>query len=246
MQKYLRKKTLYFLNNKIIQRILYTPFLDYHQWSILTFVKKSSEKIKSNDKIIDIGAGELRYKKYFEHSSYVSQDLCIGDGDWFFDDIDIKSSVYNIPVSEKCFNYVLCTQVLEHLEFPEKAFEEFSRILKTGGEMFLTVPLGQGEHQAPHDYYRYTKYALRGLGERHGLKLTEINPQGGIFINLEYILWQSVNKLIPFNKYRIVRYSVFFSLLPLKFISGIVFCLLDMCDGEKSYTNNYNCIYEKI
>ena len=160
MKKEVRKKILYFLNNKKIQSILYSPFLDYHQWSILNFVKKNALRIKPHEKIIDIGAGELRYKKYFDHCGYASQDLGVGDREWFFGAIDIKSSVYHIPVPEKSFDYILCTQVLEHLEFPEKAFEEFERILKTGGKIFLTVPLGQWEHQIPHYYYRYTQYAL--------------------------------------------------------------------------------------
>ncbi|MFA5993856.1 MAG: methyltransferase domain-containing protein [Parcubacteria group bacterium] len=246
MIKNKRKKLLQFLNNPKIQSILYSYFLNYHQWSILNFVKSNAKKIKSEEKIIDIGAGELRYKRYFDHCEYTSQDLCVGDGEWYFDDIDIKSSVYDIPVENNYFDYILCTQVLEHLEFPEKAFEEFSRILKRGGKMFLTVPLGQGEHQSPHDFYRYTKYALKSLGNRHGLELKVVMPQGGIFINLEYILWQSKNSILPFNNFAPVRYAYFLIAIPFKILSGIIFVTLDLFDREKVYTLNYNCIYEKM
>jgi len=200
MTKNQRELLLKLLNNAKIQGILYSYFLDYHQWSILRFVKENAKKIKPEEYIIDIGAGELRYKKYFDHCKYISQDLCVGDGEWYFENIDIKSSVYDIPVENNSFDFALCTQVLEHLEFPEKAFEEFGRILKKGGKIFLTVPLGQGEHQIPYDFFRYTRYALRGLGARHGLTLMEIKPQGGVFINLEYIFWKSFSKLIPFEK----------------------------------------------
>jgi len=245
MKAKVRKLLLLLLNNQLIQSILYSPLIDYHQWSLLKFVKTNAKKVPSNFNVIDIGAGELRYKNYFKHCHYVSQDLCVGDGDWNFENIDIKSSIYDIPVKENSIDVILCTQVLEHIEFPEKAFEEFSRILKQNGKIILTVPLGQGEHQIPHDYYRYTQYALRGLGERHGLLLKEITPQGGIFINLEHVFWQALIIFVPFKRYALVRYFTFLLFLPLKILSGLLFCTLDIFDRNKNYTNNYNCLYEK-
>lgn len=235
------------LNNTIVQTILYSPFIDYHQWSLLKFIKNNAKKIRSNEKIIDIGAGELKYKKCFNHCIYSSQDLCIGEINWDFSKIDIKSSVYKIPVKNSYFDYILCTQVLEHLEFPDKAFSEFNRILKKNGKILLTAPfLGFGEHQIPNDYFRYTQYALKSIGERNGFKLIHIEPHGGIFINLEYILWKSFYKFIPFKENKVFYYLVFLLLLPFKFISGIIFNLLDIFDQNKEYTLNYNCIYEKI
>jgi SAM-dependent methyltransferase len=241
----IREKILLLANNKIIQFILYSPFLDYHQSSILSFVKENASKIKPNQKILDAGAGELRYKKYFNHCKYVSNDLCVGDEAWYFKGIDIKSSIYKIPVKNNSFDYILCTQVLEHLEYPELAFKEFYRILKKGGKIILTAPLGQGEHQIPYDYFRYTQYGLKSLGKRNKLKLTYIKPQGGIFINLEYMLWVAIFQILPFQKVTIIRYITFLIFLPIKFLSGIIFVLLDSLDTKKIYTNNYNCIYIK-
>src|SRR3989338_6596492 len=240
-----REKILKIINNPLVQSILYSRFLDYHQWSILTFVKKCANQVKLGEKIIDLGAGELRYKKYFSHAQYVSQDLGVGDKQWNFNSIDIRSSIYEIPVQDQSFDYILCTQVLEHLEFPEKAFHEFRRILKSGGKAFVTVSLGQGEHQIPYDYYRYTQYVLRGLGERNGLRLINIVPQGGIFMNLKYMLWQSFTIFIPFKNNILIRYIIFALLLPFKFISGLFFSFFDLFDIKKHYTNNYSCIYEK-
>jgi len=241
-----RVKSLKILNSKIFQYILYSPMLDFHQWKLLRFVKRCSSGINSHESILDMGAGELRYKKYFDHCNYRSQDLCVGDNVWYFESIDIKSSIYNVPVEPNSFEYVLCTQVLEHLEYPEKAFIEFNRVLKYGGKVFLSAPLGQGEHQVPYDFFRYTKFGLKSLGERYGFRMIYIEPHGGIFINLEYMLWQAIGKLIPFGKSIPVRYFLFFLLLPIKFISGTIFIILDVFDRDKGYTNNYNCIYEKV
>ena len=245
MKKNLRKKLLYFINNKFIQSIIYSPFLDYHQWALLKFVKRESKKISVYAKIIDVGAGELRYKKYFDHCTYISNDLCVGDKEWYFDLIDIKSSIYEIPCENESFDAILCTQVLEHLEYPELAFKEFFRILKPGGKLILTAPLGQGEHQVPYDYFRYTRYGLESLGARVGLEIKSIEPQGGIFINLEYVLWQAVVKFVPFRRIVLVRYFLYIILLLPKAISSILFIMLDIFDKKKEYTNNYNCVYEK-
>jgi len=241
-----RKEILKILNNQVFQSILYSPFLDYHEWYLLKFVKNEAEKIKNTESILDIGAGELRYKKYFDHCKYISNDLCIGDKDWYFEKIDIKSTIYNIPVGNNSFDNILCTQALEHIEFPEEAFKEFHRILKKGGKLILSAPLGFGEHQIPHDYYRYTRYALINLGKRNHLKLISLDPHGGIFINLEYILWQSFSESTLFKKNLIFRYIIFIILLPVKLFSGIIFCALDLLDKNKRYTLNYNCIYKKL
>ncbi|MDD4409347.1 MAG: methyltransferase domain-containing protein [Candidatus Pacebacteria bacterium] len=241
----MRKLILKVLGSEIVRNILYSPFLDYHQWALLRFVKREAKKIANNSEIIDIGAGELKYKKYFMHCKYTSNDLCIGDKEWYFDDIDIKSTAYQIPVPSESFDYILCTQVLEHLDFPDKAFAEFNRILKKGGKLLLTAPLGQGEHQIPYDYFRYTKYGLKKIGERNNFLLKYIEPQGGIFINLQYILWQSKNIFLPFMNIKIIAYVYYIFFLPFKFVSGIIFIILDQFDRKKDYTNNYNCVYEK-
>lgn len=245
MKIFSREYLVSFLNEPCVQSILYSRFLDFHQFCLLSFVKKHAKAVGRDQSILDAGAGELKYKAYFSHCKYVSQDLCIGDAVWCFENIDIKSSVYEIPVKDKSFDFILCTQVLEHLEFPEKAFEEFSRILKEGGKLLLTVPLGSGEHQIPHDYFRFTRYALAGLGKRHRLELTSIEPHGGVFMNLRYVMDAAISTLIPFKGNAVVRYVWFILYLPFGFILNIAFYLLDFLDSNKVYTLNYNCVYHK-
>ena len=61
---------------------------------------------------------------------------------------------------------MLCTEVLEHLPEPQKAVDEFFRVLKPGGTLLLTTRFLFPIHDAPHDYFRYTKYGLRHLLRR--------------------------------------------------------------------------------
>jgi len=39
-------------------------------------------------------------------------------------------------------NAIINTQVLEHVEYPQKVLDEFYRILAPGGKLFLTAPQG--------------------------------------------------------------------------------------------------------
>lgn len=76
---------------------------------------------------------------------------------------DTLGDAHDLPFKEESFNFILCTEVLEHLHTPHVAISEFSRVLKPGGMLVLTTRFVFPIHDAPHDYYRYTEYGLRHL-----------------------------------------------------------------------------------
>ncbi len=119
----------------------YNRFYDYNEYRLKKFVKRVSLLVDSKKTLLDVGAGELQYKKYFSNINYKSQDSGVGDVDWDYSRVDIISEIYNIPVENKSFDYILCTQVMEHLKYPQEAFKEFSRIINDGGLLFVTCPL---------------------------------------------------------------------------------------------------------
>jgi SAM-dependent methyltransferase len=45
-----------------------------------------------------------------------------------------------LPYEAECFDYVICLDGLEHTENPLNAIREFSRIIKKGGRLFLSIP----------------------------------------------------------------------------------------------------------
>ncbi len=52
-------------------------FLDLARWFVNEFVKKVSSELPVGSSILDAGAGEGAYKKYFQHCNYKAADLAL-------------------------------------------------------------------------------------------------------------------------------------------------------------------------
>lgn len=45
-----------------------------------------------------------------------------------------------LPYDDSSFDYITCIEGLEHIENPQQAIREFSRLLKPGGHLILSIP----------------------------------------------------------------------------------------------------------
>lgn len=157
--------------------------------------------IKKKSKVIDIGAGTCPYKSLFVDCEYFSHDFKKYQGEKLggtkeYAKIDIESDIVSIPVEDGYFDVVICTEVLEHVPEPIKAINEMSRILKKGGTLFLTAPLGSGLHQLPYHYYGgFTPEWYKKFLNDAGLIINEITPNGGFFKHLNQECARAANIL---------------------------------------------------
>lgn len=140
--------------------------------------------------VLDAGAGECQYKPLLAHTEYRAQDFAqyygMTDGpqqeQWHYGQLDYVCDITDIPVDTDTFDAVICTEVLEHLSEPVAALEELTRVLKPGGVMILSAPLGCGLHQEPHHYFGgFTPWFYRHFFEKFGIEPVEITPLGGLF-----------------------------------------------------------------
>lgn len=147
-------------------------------------------------KILDAGAGELRNRQYCSQLEYVSQDFCQYDGKgdnkglqnqvWDTSKIDIVSDIADIPVDDECFDYVVCTEVFEHIKYPVDALKEFNRILKPGGKLILTAPFCSLTHMAPyHIYSGFNQYFYSSVLPDCGYGNVLLAANGNYFQYLE-------------------------------------------------------------
>jgi|SRR5687768_4145535 len=112
----------------------------------------------SRARTLDIGAQNGPYAAFFPNR--VSLDIRTGRG------VQVIGDAQAIGLADAVFDVVLCTEVLEHLPEPQRAIDEIFRVLRPGGTLLLTTRFLFPIHDAPHDYFRFTKYGLRYLLRR--------------------------------------------------------------------------------
>lgn len=138
-------------------------------------------KQHASGRLIDLGCGKVPL--YEAYKNYVTDSLC---SDWpaslhknpFLDrECDLNSV---LPFDDNQFNTVLLSDVLEHISNPQQLCSEMYRILAPGGKVILNVPFFYKLHEVPHDYYRYTKYALLKFADDSKFTVISIQETGGL------------------------------------------------------------------
>lgn len=69
----------------------------------------------------------------------------------------------NPSIPSDAFDYVICTEVLEHTLRPFDAVREMHRILKPGGLLAISVPFNFRIHGPLPDCWRFTEHGLRAI-----------------------------------------------------------------------------------
>jgi len=127
---------------------------------------------------LDVGAGRLAWRDALRKkcTTYTSGDLTREHPE--LDTIFDATGLY--PFASESFDTLFCCSVLEHTREPWRAFSEMYRVLAPGGIAIVSVPFVFYLHGQPHDYYRFTRYALTYLAEREGFDVVEIVSNGGL------------------------------------------------------------------
>lgn len=77
-------------------------------------------------------------------------------------------------VRDNVADYLLLSNVIEHLENPRQFLSQVKRILKEDGQIIVAVPFIIKLHQVPVDYGRYTHFFYQKLFLDLGFKLDKI------------------------------------------------------------------------
>jgi ubiquinone/menaquinone biosynthesis C-methylase UbiE len=65
---------------------------------------------------------------------------------------DRKIDITNINFENDCFDFIICNHVLEHIQDDRKAMSELFRVLKSGGEAILQVPISKYNKKTFEDF----------------------------------------------------------------------------------------------
>lgn len=207
------------------------------------FVRRVAKQYnKPGKKLIDIGSDTSPYRKMFNYVHYFTLDKKQDRTKTIDYVLDLDKGMQQIAGNS--FDYILCTQVLEHLQKPQLFFSESARILKKGGRLFLTTNFLYQIHMAPNDYFRFTKNGLIYLGKSNGFKVEHIKSQGGIFHVLSYLLSTFLIRVFLKNNQLFTRlYLIIFS--PIIMALNLLSYVFDLLDKDRELTINYEVIYRK-
>ncbi|MEP7294576.1 MAG: class I SAM-dependent methyltransferase [Burkholderiales bacterium] len=142
--------------------------------------------------LLDLGCGKVPL--FAAYAPFVAEITCV---DWAPGEyIDLPCDLSQpLPFSADHFDTIVLSDVLEHMPEPEALWREMTRVLRPGGKVIMNVPFYYSVHAHPHDYYRYTNFALERFVKLNGLTLVCLEPVGGLVEIIADLFAKALSKL---------------------------------------------------
>ncbi len=229
------------LAEKMLPRLL-VGWLDPFQQTIEAEVRTAAAEITDGEIALDAGAGEAHHRKCFTRGTYFALDSGAGDPSWDYGRLDICGDLEDIPLRAMSVDTILCMVVLEHTRRPRHVIEEFARVLKPGGRLYMVVPFLWEEHQTPHDYFRFTRHGVELLFEELPVRIDLLRPVGGFF-------WLAARRCINLLGFFQGgwRWLLFVPLAPFfGLLFPVVLHFLDALDPTKTYSLGFQLRATKV
>ena len=156
-------------------------YLLHFESAIQQAVTRFSSELPPGALVLDAGAGEMSHALFFSKQRYIGVDLAVGDASWDYGKLDAIADLTALPFRDASFDASINIVTLEHVREPACALREIARTLKPGGRLLLIVPHEWEVHQAPHDYFRYTRHGVAYLLDKAGFNDCRILAAGGYF-----------------------------------------------------------------
>jgi SAM-dependent methyltransferase len=146
------------------------PLLRQHiEQILLTYAKPPS----LHPRVLDVGCGRQPFRKDLEAIGYTYMSLDAQQNSEESVDIvyEIDKPLPSELINHATFDFILCTEVMEHVANWDVAFSNFAQLLAPGGRLFITCPHFYQLHEEPYDFWRATPYALQYFGNKFGFKI---------------------------------------------------------------------------
>lgn len=144
--------------------------------------------------LIDFGCGDMPYRALFapQVSRYIAADL---PGNPAATALITAEGRLNLP--DASADLVLSSQVLEHVADPALYLSECSRVLKSGGRLFLSTHGSWWYHPHPTDYWRWTGQGLQKTLRDAGFDQVELVGLMGLAAGGIYLFQDGVFRHLP-------------------------------------------------
>jgi SAM-dependent methyltransferase len=189
--------------------------------------------------LLDFGCGSKPYKSLFKHvTSYTGVDFENPGHPHLNEQIDCFYDGKTLPFESSRFDCIFCSEVFEHLFNLDEILAELNRVLKPGGKMLITCPFVWPEHEEPHDFARYTVFALKSMLENNGFETLVIDKAGDFFTAIFQIRMVYLNDVcIPKLSLPFLVKTARITVIPLSNLAGLLFHKL-LPKNKDLYLNN--------
>lgn len=166
-----------------------------------SFVQGQLAVIPQGSTILDAGCGSQQYRRFCAHLDYKAQDFGqfgtdategftagMGGAEGYnYGKLDYVGNIWDIDERDAAFDAILCTEVFEHIPYPNETVAEFARLTKPGGRLILTVPSNCLRHMEPYFFYSgFSDHYLQQVLDQHGYDIESLDPIG------DYYSWIAV------------------------------------------------------
>jgi len=142
-----------------------------NNWDDARFRSEILKHVSAESELLDLGAGagiveQMNFRGIARIVCGIDLDPRVLNNE-YLDDAKVTCGE-SIPYDDDSFDVVFSDNVLEHLEEPERVFQEINRVLKPGGVFLFKTP---NKHHympliarlTPHSFHRFVN-RLRGRG----------------------------------------------------------------------------------
>ena len=185
------------------------------RFSLYHYSRESAfERLKSSKglRVLDLGSGTFKIADYV-----LAVDLSCKKG------VDVVADVCHLPFGNGTCDGIWMGGLLEHVPDPSGLILECRRVLKQGGWVYCEAPFLFGEHNAPGDYYRWTRQGLKRLFQDWEIEWT--TDVAGVFSALACQLRVCLSLFTSFGSdllYRIMHEAVWsYVVWPIKHLDAL-------------------------
>lgn len=168
------------LRRPVFERTRYAPSLPQEEFivpllrrEIESCIERYATPARGAAKAVDIGCGGQPFRALLEQVgySYCGVDVNPVGGP----PVDVVCAA-DEPLPEELlrrgpFDFLLCTEMVEHLADWLAGFTNFDALLAPGGRALITAPYFYPLHEEPYDFWRPTLHAIDYYARRTGLRV---------------------------------------------------------------------------
>jgi len=208
-------------------RFVASPVLKYFSYSAKDFARE----FPGGSLVVSVGSGSAKTSDRVVNIDIVP-----------FENVDIVSYAHQIPFKDGSVDGIVAEVLLEHVENVGEVINEFHRVLRPGGKVYVTAPFLYPFHAVPGDYNRWTISGLKLLFSAFKVERVEVyaGPVTTVVLSIAYFLALPFSIIgVTFSEY--VAYLFLVLLFPLKFLDP----LFRKLPGAHYSASIFSAVFEK-